>query len=156
MFSAKKSLYIFLTALLGSLLFLVLHRIAVFGYMIMLYYNYPKFSFGMSIMDFMALDYLTLIITLLLGGWYGIWLGLGWFEAVYEDGGHAGFFGHVLRHYFPIQKNNYGLKNKVVAAGHKLEHDLIELEELAAKMQRVSKPKVAVRTTSRIVRRKTK
>lgn len=154
MFSVKKSLYIFLTALLGSLLFLVLHRLGVFAYMIVIYYNYQKFGFGMSMLDIMALDYLTLIIALLLGAWYGIWLGLGWFEAVYEGGGHAGFLGHVLRHYFPIQQPVYGLKNKVVVVSSKLEKDLLELQEIAAKMQKNSRP--VVKTTRRIVRRKSK
>ncbi len=154
MFSAKKSLYLFLTALMGMLLFLVIHRLIVFAYLMLLYYNYPAFSFGLNLFEFMLFDYITLIMSLLFGMWYGIWLGQGWFEAVYEGGGHSGFFGHILRHYFPIRHKNYELGNKVSTISRKLEIDLMQLEELNEEMAR-RKPVVKV-AARKVVRKKTR
>jgi len=105
----KKSLYVFLCSLLGMLLFLILHQIIAFGYLMLLYVNYPTFGLGMSLMDWLALDYFTLIIVLMLGMWYGIWLGMYWFGIVYEDQNH-GFVGHLIKKYWPTSRPKYNLK----------------------------------------------
>ncbi len=147
--SVKKSLYVFLCSLLGILLFLVLHQIAVFGYLMLIYFNY-SFSFGMSLVELMALDYVTLVFVLFFGAWYGIWVGEYWYEEVYE-GQHPGFLGHLVRHYWPTKESKYNLRSKIVAAEQKLEGDLWELEDLTSKAQ--SKTKV-VGVRKRVVRRK--
>lgn len=71
----KKSLYIFLTAILGVLLFLILHRLIVFVYLTLVAVDYPAFGVNFSYPQFLAFDYLTLIISLMLGAWYGVWRG---------------------------------------------------------------------------------
>lgn len=145
----KKSIYIFLTGLLGSLLFLILERILAFIYFLLLTYNYAQFSFGHTLTELLAFDYFILIIALLLGGWYGVWVGMYWYEAVYESTG-GGFVGHILRHYWPVRQPAYNLQAKVAQVEDKLDGDLWQLEDLAKKVE--VKSKVAVK--KRIVRKK--
>ena len=85
---ARKSLYLFLTALLGTLLFLTVHQVAYFIYIYML--GTGLATSGMSYVEFLAVEYFTLTITMMLGAWYGIWLGLYWYEKVYEEKSHRG------------------------------------------------------------------
>jgi len=123
----KKSLYIFLTALLGVLLFLILHRLVIFFYLYLLAGGF--ITTPMSYLQFLALDYLTLFITLLFGAWYGIWLGMYWFEKVYVEKSHGGFFHHVSNNYFYRAPKN--LESKLSAVKKKIEDDLWQLEDLA-------------------------
>lgn len=131
--TAKKSLYIFLCAIMGALLFLILQQILAFVYLMLLYGNYQTFSFGLSFIDLMAVDYFTLFIVLMLGAWYGIWLGLYWYGWVYEDGGH-GFVGHIVKNYWPSRNVPYNLKSKIAAVENRLEGDLMDLESLEHKV----------------------
>jgi hypothetical protein len=147
--SVKKSLYIFLCCLLGCLLFLLVHQMLAFGYLMLLYYNYESFSFGLSLLDFLALDYFTLIIAVMGGAWYGIWLGIYWYGVVYE-GSSSGFIGHLIRHYWPNREKAYGLKAKVAAVEERLAGDLWELEDLAEKVEVAAK----VPAKKKIVKRK--
>lgn len=127
----KKSLYIFLTSILGVLLFLMLHRIIVFFYLLALSTDYARYMPNLSYIEFLAIDYFTLVITLMLGAWYGIWLGLYWYEKVYEEGSHGGLVSHITEHYWPKGRQAYGLEPKIEAVKKKLEQDLWELEDLA-------------------------
>src|SRR6185369_1300313 len=103
---AKKSLYVFMTSLLGVLLFLILHRIVVFFYLFSIAGGYIGTSF--NYIQFIALDYFTITITMLLGAWYGTWLGLYWYGKVYEEGSHMGFIHHLASNYFPRKSHiNY-------------------------------------------------
>lgn len=117
---AKKSLYIFLCAILGMLLFLILHQIVAFAYLMLLYTHYSIFNLGLSFMDLMALDYFSLIIALMFGAWYGIWLGLYWYGWVYESGGH-GFVEHMIKKHWAAKSVTYNLKSKLVAVESKLQ-----------------------------------
>lgn len=128
---AKKSLYVFLTSMLGMLLFLILHRIAVFLYLIVISSDYSQAGSGLSYIEFLALDYFTLIITLLLGAWYGVWLGIYWFDKVYEEGSHGGLVNHITQNYWPRSRYSYALEPKIAQVRHKLEEDLLELQGLA-------------------------
>src|ERR1700722_11515309 len=127
----KKSLYIFLSSIMGALLFLILHQIIVFLYSVALSTDYADLSFGFSYMEFVAFEYLTLIFVLLAGAWYGIWLGLYWYEKVYEEGSHGGGVNHVASNYFPRSKKNFKLEAKMEAVKKDLETNLWELEDLA-------------------------
>ncbi len=123
----KKSLYIFLTSLLGVLLFLILHRLCVFFYFYLLAGGYV--TAGMSYLQFLVLDYFTLLIVLMFGAWYGIWLGMYWFEKVYVEKSHGGFMHHVSNKYlFRTPKN---LESKMSTLKKKIENDLWRLEDLA-------------------------
>jgi hypothetical protein len=131
--SSRKSLYIFLSCILGSMLFLILHRLVYFVYSMLLDRAYSIFSFGLSPLEFMALDYLTMILAFLLGGWYGIWLGIYWYDMVYEKGYAGGLVDHVASHVFHSQPTHVPSANniRILATTRKIEHDLDELESLA-------------------------
>ena len=92
--SFKKSLYLFLSSLLGSLLFLVIHQAAVVIIFVFGVARGGLASFE-SYMLFWVFDYFTLVIVLMLGSWYGIWLGMYWYEKVYEEESHKGFISHI-------------------------------------------------------------
>lgn len=75
--NTRKSFYIFLTMVLGVLLFLMLQRAAFL----------VAFLVGADITSLtaQALAIVTTAISLMFGAWYGIWLGLVWYAAVYEE-----------------------------------------------------------------------
>lgn len=124
---AKKSFYIFLTSLLGVLLFLILHRLVIFIY---LYFIATEvLTDGVIYYQFLALDYFTLVITLMMGAWYGIWLGLFWFNKVYEERSHGGFVAHVSEKIFFRKPKTLG--GKMADIKDRLEEDLWKLEDLA-------------------------
>lgn len=41
--------------------------------------------------DYLLFDYITFTFALFFGWWYGIWIGLAWYTAVYEEGEGMGF-----------------------------------------------------------------
>jgi len=125
---AKKSFYIFLTSLLGLLLFFILHRIVVFFYLYMLAGGY--LTTDMTYYQFLVLDYATLFVVMALGVWYGIWLGMYWFRKVYEEGSHGGFVHQIKMSYFG-GRTPKTLEKKIVAVRQRLESDLWQLEDLA-------------------------
>ena len=124
----KKSFYIFLTALLGLLLFFILHRVAFFFYLYLLAGGYM--TTDMTYYQFLVLDYSTLFVAMGVGVWYGIWLGMYWFRKVYEEGSHGGFIYHLNTHYFGGSKPKT-LEKKIEVVRHQLEDDLWKLEDLA-------------------------
>ena len=123
---AKKSLYLFLIFFLGVLLFLILHRLVIFFYFYLLAGGY--INPGISYLQFLVVDYFTLAIVLMFGAWYGIWLGMFWFEKVYVEKSHGGFAYHVSNKYFPRTPKN--LESKISAVRQKIENDLWQLEDL--------------------------
>lgn len=143
----KKSFYIFLTSLLGVLLFLILHRIFVFIYLFLVanYFLLTDFNY----LQFLAWDYFTLVIVLMLGAWYGVWLGLYWYKLVYEDASHGGLVSHISKRIFTKKPKN--LTSKMLAVKEKLEKDLWELEDLTQVSQT---PSVYVEPVKRKVVRK--
>ena len=83
--SSFKALYVFMTSLLGILLFGLIHR-ALFIIYDILGDFYPKFSIlNASASTVQILDFFSLLLVIFLGGWYGVWLGFHWFHVVYED-----------------------------------------------------------------------
>ncbi len=146
----KKSLYILLCSLMGALLFLILHRIVVFVYLGLLDYNYSAFSLNLSYIEFLALDYFTLILALLGGMWYGIWVGVFWYESIYQHNTHGGFVDHLIVRFWPSKAEASSLKSRISAASKKVEDDVWNLEDLAK--DAVSPTPVSVK--KRIVRRK--
>jgi len=148
---AKKSLYLFLTALLGVLLFSIVHQIVYFIYLYML--NTGIVTTGMSYVEFLAIEYITLTITLMLGAWYGIWLGLYWYEKVYEEKSHKGFVHHLAVNYFPGSKPK-ALESRMARVKEHLEENLWQLEDLVkseASLQSAIQPKPIKR---RVVRKR--
>lgn len=83
--TTRKSFYIFLSTFLGVLLFLMLDRAAFL----------IAFIAGADItsLPVLALEYVTSMIAVAFGAWYGIWLGLVWYAAVYEERTTQGVYG---------------------------------------------------------------
>ncbi len=129
-YPAKKSLYIFLTAVLGVLMFLLLDRIVVFFYLFLAAGGYivPPFTY----LQFLVVDYFILIVVMMLGAWYGIWLGLYWYDKIYEQGTHKGFVRHLSSRYFPRPEVKQD-ENAIAALRTRLAEDLNQLENLPQK-----------------------
>lgn len=141
----------FLTALLGTLLFLIAHRVVYFVYIYML--DSGITTTGISYVQFLAIEYFTLTITMMLGAWYGIWLGLFWYEKVYEEKSHKGLVHHIATNYFPSPKPKI-LESRMSQVKERLEDNLWQLEDLAkdaAVSQVATEPKPIKR---RVVRKK--
>jgi hypothetical protein len=129
---AKKALYIFLTSLLGVLLFLILDRVVVFFYLYLLAGGY--ITTGMDYYQYLALDYFSLVIIMMLGAWYGVWLGLSWYARVYEEKSHGGLVHHISTKYFQGRKPK-DMESKMASIKQRLETDMWELEKLAKPTQ---------------------
>lgn len=80
--AATKSLYLFLCAILGMVLFAMLHR-AIFVLYDLLIFIRPEFTFGLTSYSLAVGDFLTMLIALFLGGWYGTMMGIDWYAMVY-------------------------------------------------------------------------
>jgi signal transduction histidine kinase len=105
--SASKAFYILLCAILGALLFIVIQRAAALIYYLLLNTNYQAYSLGLDYFQLSWVNFLTVLGALFFGFWYGIWLGLHWYNIVYEQG-HGGLFhgfkGHWLHHEGIVRK----------------------------------------------------
>lgn len=106
-----KSFYLWLTALLGGLLFFIIHQALFLLYWWLTYVDFARYSFGMTPVQLSALELASLVVFVFCGGWYGVWLGMNWYGIVYESGDVKGFFyalwgklvgKHVFSHYKPI------------------------------------------------------
>lgn len=125
---AKKSLYVFLSSLLGVFLFFILHRAILFLYLYLVGDGYFVYTF--VYWRLLAIDYITLVLTLMGGAWYGVWLGLYWYGKIYEEGSHGGFADHLVRSYWSGQ-NPKTLGAKIATVKEHIEKDLWDLESLA-------------------------
>ena len=130
----KKSVYVFLSSLLGVMLFLVLDRIIVLSYLLLVTTGVAPWHSVYSYLEFLAVDYITLLLAMLCGSWYGIWLGTYWYERVYEQGSWHGVF-YSLRHALsPDRTKSWELKRKVETVRGKLEEDLEQVEDLVEEL----------------------
>lgn len=141
---AKKSIYVFLCSLMGMLLFLILHRLAIFGLMVASSFN-PQIL-GINTITALALDYFTMVLFLILGSWYGIWLGLYWYGVVYEKAEHDGLVHSLSKYSIPHFSSGAVLKNKIENLAEKIQEEVEELEEagmesLNAGLKRKSAPR---------------
>lgn len=64
------------------------------------------------------------------GGWYGIWLGMYWYEKVYGENSRGGFVDNLSRHLFLGRKDGK-LEAQLAAAKERVEEDVWQLEDLA-------------------------
>lgn len=121
---AKKSLYIFLTAILGMLMFLALDRMVIFFYLFLLASGLVHSS--LTFLQFLAIDYSALAVVMLLGAWYGVWLGLYWYRIIYEEESHGGVVSHISANYFPPQRSDTvsDLKRRLASNWSNLERDM--------------------------------
>jgi hypothetical protein len=127
----KKSLYLFLSSLLGSLLFLVIHQAVVVIIFLVFGVARGGLASSESYMLFWVFDYFTLVLVLMLGSWYGIWLGMYWYEKVYEEESHKGFVSHLWNRVRPASLRTDKFKVRLQTAKQTFQEDLKEFEELA-------------------------
>lgn len=146
----RKSLYVFLTTLLGVLLFLVFHRLLSFFYFRLLQYDFGTFSLGLEPVTLLSLDRLTFTFALMLGAWYGIALGLHWYEIVYEHRSYPGLTSHLLWRYWPKRESAAGHWQEAVhAVAEELEETASELEAVAGPATSAPKRRVGQRAALR-------
>ncbi|MBI3232269.1 MAG: hypothetical protein HYZ51_04285 [Candidatus Doudnabacteria bacterium] len=127
----KKSLYVFLCSLLGILMFLILHRLLVFAYLLISSARAQVYGLNMTYLEVLALDFASLLLALMLGSWYGIALGLKWYETIYEKKEYGGFVDHLVKHFWPASTLKYNLKDRVELVAQELKENVLELEHLA-------------------------
>lgn len=88
-----KAFYILLCAILGALLFIVLQRAITLIYYLLLDTNFQSYSLGLDYIQLSWINFLTFLAAIFFGLWYGIWLGLHWYETVYDQGRGGLFHG---------------------------------------------------------------
>ncbi len=115
-------------------MFLVLHRIVIFLYLYFLAAGYIQWA--VDFRKFFVFDYFSLMVSLMLGAWYGIWLGLGWFERVYGEKSHGGLVEHLATKIFA--DDHEALRVKLVAAEKRLEEDVAKDVEVIDSLAQAS------------------
>lgn len=103
--AATKALYLFLCAILGMVLFAMLHR-AIFVLYDLLIFVDGMYAFGLSDIALAAIDFFALAIALFLGGWYGTMMGIDWYAMVYGPNAEvkAGLFHGFIPHHWRGKK----------------------------------------------------
>lgn len=98
----KKALYLFLSSLLGMLLVLMFHR-SVFVIYEILGDLFPQYTvFQLNYWFVVIADFITMLLAIFIGGWYGIWLGLHWYKYVYEDRKARTWFHGLIPHQWRV------------------------------------------------------
>ncbi len=119
--NTRKSFYIFLSMVLGVLLFLMLQRA---GFLI-----YFLSGGNISTLQIRALDVVTSVIAITFGAWYGTWLGLVWYAAIYEEGS--------IRSFTSWLKHKVTNPNKVPAGEWDID-DLVAMENVGDMPERLA------------------
>lgn len=133
----------FLSGLMGLLMFFILHRIAVFFYLLFATFSDATFAYY----SFIFWDYVTLSITLIIGAIYGIWVGKYWYKSVYHENAHGGLVSYINAWVWndkPVKIQVY--KHKLEEATARIEADLLKLERVEQEFPIVLKPKAIKRT----------
>jgi hypothetical protein len=129
---ANRSLYLFLCALMGSLLFMIVHRTIMLIYYIVLNDHFDALSFGLTFWQLNYLDFITMVAAMLGGVWYGIWLGQYWYAIVYEHGYFGGVVHHMLHEAGSArQKSIRQLRTHISTLEKEVAQEVFEIEDLA-------------------------
>ena len=101
----RKALYIFLSCILGILLFTMFHR-AVFVIYEIIGSFYPAVTWlHQPFRTIATIDFSTFLLALFVGGWYGTWIGLNWYKLIYEERGVKTWFHGFIPHHFRNRKH---------------------------------------------------
>ena len=113
---ATKALYLFLCAILGMVLFAMLHR-AIFVLYDLLIFTNDMYAFGLSQMSLAIVDFCALLVALFLGGWYGTMMGIDWYAMVYGPNAEvrAGLFHGFIPHNWRGRKDRRKTTSKMTA-----------------------------------------
>jgi hypothetical protein len=126
-----------------------LHRSIVFVYLYLVAGGAFAGSFDYT--QFVFWDDFSLVITLMMGAWYGIWLGLNWYSKVYEQKIHGGLIDHLVKTHWP-GSGPKSLETKISSVKQRIESDLWQLEDLAkVEIAKAESPAPKVR---RVVRKR--
>lgn len=151
----QKSLYIFLSSLLGMLLFLIIHRLAVFCLLMLQSSGNKLFTLNMPYLEFLAWDYFSLLLTLLGGAWYGIWVGSYWYEKVYNECSHLGLVSHISENYWPKTTSYSDVKSKISEVKKTIHAELWQLEDLNKTLSKEFAARKKPEAKKKIVKRRT-
>lgn len=100
----RKALYLFLSSLLGMLLVLMFHRSAFVIFDILGDFFPTSTILNPNYYYVAVADFLTMLLAMFIGGWYGIWLGLHWYKMVYEDRETRSWFHGFIPHFWRTHK----------------------------------------------------
>ena len=102
----RKALYIYLSSILGILLFSMFHRSIFVMYEIIGNF-YPEIQWLHLPFRIMAtVDFFSFVLAVFLGGWYGVWIGLSWYKMIYEERGVKTWFHGFVPHNWRKHKTN--------------------------------------------------
>lgn len=94
----RKALYIYLSSILGILLFSMFHRSIFVMYEIIGNF-YPEISWlHLPFRIIATVDFFSFVLAIFLGGWYGVWIGLSWYKMIYEERGVKTWFHGFVPH----------------------------------------------------------
>jgi hypothetical protein len=96
--SSGKAFYVMLCAILGVMLFVVIQRAFSLIYYLLLNTNFKTYSFGLDYYQLSWINFLSMLAAVFFGLWYGVWLGLHWYDMVYEEGS-GGVWQHIKQHW---------------------------------------------------------
>lgn len=153
---AKKTMYLFLSFLLGIFLFFILHRLVIFFILWFHLSSGGDFVLNGGYRNFLVWDYGTLLLSIIIGSWYGLWVGGYWYERVYEAGFHGGALGHLAVSLNRFSHRQSNLRNKVEKISQELKEESWQLEDLAKIVTKKRSPKKStnIRTPARRVSKK--
>lgn len=142
--AASKALYLFLCAILGMVLFVMLQRAILFLYNLLIFVD-STYAFGMSSATILGLDFFTLLLALFLGGWYGTMMGIDWYAMIYGPNAEvqAGLFHGFLPH-------NWRGKKSRKASSKSHQSAPARPTKLSAAMSAVAAAPAAISTTVKV------
>ena len=94
-YSSKKALYLLLCGVLGMILFVIIQQAAMLLFIMLLMNQLSASDFNQA--QWGMFDSATYVVAMFFGSWYGIWLGLHWYEIVYEQGRKGLFHAFIGR-----------------------------------------------------------
>lgn len=142
--AASKALYLFLCAILGMVLFIMLQRAILFLYNLLIFVD-STYAFGMSSAAILGIDFFTLLLALFFGGWYGTMMGIDWYAMVYGPNAEvqAGLFHGFLPHHWRGKK-----AHKTTSKSH--QSVPARPTKLSAAMSAVAAAPAAISTTVKV------
>lgn len=120
--NTRKSFYIFLAMVLGVLLFLMVQRAAFIAAYVL--------GANITSLGAQAVGVLTTAIAVAFGAWYGVWLGLIWYAAVYEERSTQSVSGYVYRRFLSPSGAETGELVAVRQSAGSMEADMLKATTL--------------------------
>lgn len=136
--NTRKSFYIFLAMVLGVLLFLMVQRAAFIAAYVL--------GANITSLGAQAVGVLTTAIAVAFGAWYGVWLGLIWYAAVYEERSTQSVAGYVYRRFLSPSGAETDEFVAVRQGGGSMEADLVKTGKLSSTGARVVRRSVQTKT----------